>query len=438
MDRVGPLFDILGTHERKLGASFSFIPSENLPSPLSRLAFLSDGFSRYFFDEKEVFGRWNFQGGSIVGRVQQEILVPLLREVGGARHVNLHPVSGLTGMTLALAAFGGDRGSTVLSVPTACGGHPDTAYVGTKLGYAMRDIPFAGWADADLDALAERVRLERPTLLYVDHATALFPLDLRAFVDAVRLGAGGRPVHVHVDTSHVNGLVWGGQLPNPLACGADSYGGSTHKTFPGPHKAVLLTDDDAAAERLVLTGVNMISHHHTASMVALAIALVEWVECGGREYAAQVLRNARAFAARLAELGDDVQGRERGFTASHQVWVAPRPGADAYAAADRLFQAGLVVNPYAPLPSLGAVGLRLGLNEPTRLGVDESGARTLAELVHRVLDGEAPEAVARDVAGMRRDLAPAYCYGDEVVRREREALAAAAPAAGAWAGEPWG
>src|SRR5688500_10965333 len=91
----GDLFELLAEHERKFNASFALIPSEDLLSPLARAASLSDAFSRYFFGEHEVFGRWSFQGGSIVGRVQQEIVAPILRRSGQAQHVTLHASSGL-------------------------------------------------------------------------------------------------------------------------------------------------------------------------------------------------------------------------------------------------------------------------------------------------------------------------------------------------------
>ncbi len=425
MSQINRLFEILVEHEQKFNRSFSFIPSENILSPLARLAFLSDGFSRYFFDEREVFGRWSFEGGSIIGRVQQEILVPLFRRIGKAKHVNLHPVSGLTGMTLALAAFGGGAGSTVVSVPTSHGGHPDTRYVSEKLGYQVLDLPFADWAHVDLAALGRLVAERRPALVYFDHATALFPMDLVAVIGAIR-GAARAPLHVHVDSSHVNGLVWGGQLPNPLECGADTYGGSTHKTFPGPHKAVLFTNDDAVAERLILTAVNMISHHHTASVVALAIALVEFAECGGETYAARIRSNAKAFARGLHARGFRVQGEAWGFTDNHQIWIDTPAEFDAYAAASHLFQAGLVVNPYSPLPSLGGPGLRLGVNEATRLGLLPEDFDALADLfADLMLDKRSVAEVAPQVAELRRRHRPEFCFQEDAFEAKLVELAAA-------------
>ena len=422
--RVDRLFDVLVEHEEKFNRSFSFIPSENILSPLARLAFLSDGFSRYFFDEKELCGRWSFEGGSIIGRIQQEILVPLFRQVGRARHVNLHPVSGLTGMTLALAAFGGGRGSRVISVPVPNGGHPDTRFVSEKFGYRVLEMPFADWAHVDLDALGRMVRRKRPSLIYFDHPTSLFPLDLGVVIDTIR-NAARRPVHVHVDTSHVNGLVWGGQLPNPLDCGADSYGGSTHKTFPGPHKAVLFTNDDELAGRLTGAAINMISHHHIASVVALAITLVEFVECGGETYAARIRQNAKAFARALDARGFEVQGKGWGFTDNHQVWMAAPAGTDAFQAGSLLFQAGLVVNPYSQLPSLGGPGLRLGVNEPTRLGLIAPDFEALADRFADLLIAKKPLGdVARSVAELRRRHRPEFCFQDQVFEAKLSDLTA--------------
>jgi glycine/serine hydroxymethyltransferase len=361
-----------------------------------------------------VFGRWSFQGGSIAGRIQTEVVVPLLRRLGRAEYVNVHPVSGLTGMTLALAAFGGEPGGTVLSVPVERGGHPDTAYVAHKLGYQVGPLPFSHWRGVDLEALSALVERTRPGLVYVDHATALVPLDLSGLVSAVR--AAGTTTHVHVDTSHVNGLVWGEVLPNPLDCGADSYGGSTHKTFPGPHKAVLFTNSPELDEKLTLTAVNMISHHHLASVIALGIALLEFEHCEGRTYAAQVVANARAFGRSLSDAGVSVEGEPPDLTSTHQVWANAGEGGP-YATAATLFEAGLVVNPYNPLPSTGEPGIRMGVNEATRLGLREDGMAVLAHVYERAAnDRGAAARLGSEVAELRRSVEPQYCFkGDEAL-----------------------
>jgi glycine hydroxymethyltransferase len=415
VSQVDRLFDILIEHEEKFNRSISLIPSENAISPAARIAFLSDAFARYFFDERKVFGRWSFEGGSIAGRIQTEIVTPLLCKIGNAEYVSVHAISGLTAMTTALAAFGGDAGNHIISVDPSNGGHADTGYVAQKLGYVVHSVPFAGWAAVDFDALAELVSQVSPSLIYIDHATALVPIDIQQLVSTVRAASGSNRVHIHVDTSHVNGLVWGGQLRNPLVCGADSYGGSTHKTFPGPHKAVIFTNDGEIAEKLTLTAINMISHHHLSSVIALGIALIEFTECGGERYAAQVLANARTFARALAKHGIAVEGTAPWYTATHQVWVTAAADVDPYKLASQLFQAGIVVNPYNPLPTSRAAGIRMGVNEPTRLGAQEAEMDELATAFADVTEGEPIEAVGERVAGLRSRLSPQFCLDDQQV-----------------------
>lgn len=414
---VDQLFSYLRAHEAKYRSSVSLIPSENVLSPLARLAFLSDAYSRYFFDEYDVFGKWSFEGGSIAGQIQREILIPLLRDLGGAEFVDVRAVSGLTAMTTALAAFSGGPGTAVMSVPVSNGGHPDTAYVASKLGLRVLELPFADWRTLDLKALSEAIDRERPALIYIDHSTCLFPLDIGEVIATVRAASSSSaPVHVHVDTSHVNGLVWGGSLPNPLRCGADSYGGSTHKTFPGPHKAVLLTNSEAVSERLTMTAVNMISHHHLSDVIALAIAVVEFAECDGAGYARAVLANARSIAQSLSDGGLDVQGYGGEFTRSHQAWIDTRRFSDAHAAGSLLYQAGVIVNPHSPLPSIGTAGLRLGVNEASRLGISPDAISLLAGVIADVVTRRAtPEQARLQVRDIRASMRPSFCFDAETL-----------------------
>jgi glycine/serine hydroxymethyltransferase len=274
----------------------------------------------------------------------------------------------------------------------------------------------------DLDALRSLVNREQPCLIYLDQATALSCLDWTSIVTTIR-AAARMPVHVHVDTSHVNALVWGGQLPSPLSCGADTYGGSTHKTFPGPHKAVLFSNDATVFERLTLTANNTISHHHMASIIALAISLIEFDKCRGRDYAALILRNAVAFANALADQGFEVQGLPPNYTATHQVWISAPPDWAVHELASRLFDVGLVVNPYYPLPSLGELGIRMGVNEVTRLGLVESDLYTLARFFAATRTTTTDlSLLASEVADFRAGFRPAYCFDETILRDLRPLL----------------
>ena len=128
------------------------------------------------------------------------------------------------------------------------------------------------------------------------------------------------------DGAHVLGLIAGGQFHDPLAEGATWLTGSTHKTFPGPQRGVILGNLDAegekkywgAADRGVFPGTS--SNHHLYSLPALLVAVRE-MKAHGKAYAAQICKNAVALAKSLEACGIPVEAKEFGYTRSHQIAV---------------------------------------------------------------------------------------------------------------------
>jgi hypothetical protein len=91
-----------------------------------------------------------------------------------------------------------------------------------------------------------------------------------------------------------------------------------------------------------------------------------------------------------------------------------------------LFQAGLVVNPYNPLPSLGGPGIRFGVNEPTRLGLVGTDFVTVAEWIADIVLHERPvEEISPRVAELRRQHRPEFCFQDEAFEAKLNELGAA-------------
>jgi glycine hydroxymethyltransferase len=130
----------------------------------------------------------------------------------------------------------------------------------------------------------------------------------------------------------------------------------------------------------------------------------------GAEYAAQVVRNARALAEALAGAGLSVLGEKLGFTRSHQVAVDVAEFGDGGTLEQTLERANIIVNRQL-LPGdiqagrhyMHPGGIRLGVQELTRLGMRDSEMRQVAEFLSRVVvRKENPELVARDVAEFRR------------------------------------
>jgi len=258
----------------------------------------------------------------------------------------------------------------------------------------------------------------QPKVALFGQSVFLFPTPMKEMADAAKeVGAA-----VMYDGAHVLGLIAGGQFQDPLREGADVMTGSSHKTFPGPQGGFLLSssEDEAFQKRLnnaMFPGVCSSYHlHHVAGKV---MALAEFKEFGAA-YANDIVTNARAFAEALAAEGFDVLAESRGYTASHQVLTRHGDldsGAGAKAAA-LLEEAGIITN-MNMLPgdtkAMSPSGLRLGVQELTRVGFTADEMSDVASLYARVLlRGEDPNSVKADVHELKSThQIIRYCFNDD-------------------------
>src|SRR3989344_3634628 len=100
-------------HQKEYYNRIYLIPSENSPSITARLVFITDIFNRYFFPLQEN-RQWVFPGNQLLEKIYGRC-EDLLKEITGARYVNIKPISGVSAMTIALAALAkpGNRIATV-------------------------------------------------------------------------------------------------------------------------------------------------------------------------------------------------------------------------------------------------------------------------------------------------------------------------------------
>ena len=126
------------------------------------------------------------------------------------------------------------------------------------------------------------------------------------------------------DGAHVLGLITGGKFQDPFQEGAHFINASTHKTFPGPQRGVILgnmsNDQEMkwwnSVDRGVMPGSS--SSHHLHTLPGMLIAIREMAEYGN-QYASQTVANAKALGRALADEGVNVEAEEFGFTESHQL-----------------------------------------------------------------------------------------------------------------------
>jgi len=392
------------------------IASENIVSPLVQDIVRSDLHGRY---AEGLPGKRYYQGCNDFDTIES-LGISLAQEVFQAPFANIQSISGTVSNIGALKALAkpGDR---ITAVSTADGGHISHARMGAV---GLRDLNLTTYPwdeermEPDVDASCAMIREVQPKVALFGQSVFLFPTPMKEMADAAKeVGAA-----VMYDGAHVLGLIAGGQFQDPLSEGADVMTGSSHKTFPGPQGGFLLSssEDEAFQKRLnnaMFPGVCSSYHlHHVAGKV---MALAEFKEFGA-DYAKDIVTNAQAFAAALAGEGFDVLAESRGYTASHQVLTrhgSLDSGAGAKAAA-LLEEAGIITN-MNMLPgdtkAMSPSGLRLGVQELTRVGFTADEMNDVASLYARVLlHEEDPNTVKKDVHELKSNhQVIRYCFNDD-------------------------
>ena len=392
------------------------IASENIVSPMVQKIVSSDLHGRYA--EGLPFKRY-YQGCGGFDTIE-ELGLNLAKKLFNVPFANIQSTSGTVSNIAAMKALS-KPGDSITAVSTADGGHISHARMGAV---GLRDLNLSTYPwdedrmEPDIDASAALIRETAPKIALFGQSVFLFPTPLKELADAAHeVGST-----VMYDGAHVLGLIAGGCFQDPLHEGADVMTGSSHKTFPGPQGGFILSsnEDEKFQRRLnnaVFPGTCSSYHlHHVAGKV---VALAEFEEYGA-ELSRNTIANAQSFAAALAAEGFDVLAESRGYTASHQV-LTRHGELDSGAgtkAADLLEQAGIITN-MNMLPgdtkAMTPSGLRLGVQELTRVGMGTDEMLDVAQFYARVLlKGEDPAAVKSDVKDFKSDYQIIrYCFNEE-------------------------
>ena len=400
--------------------AINLIASENTPSDAVRRVQNSDFMGRYAEghpNEGDKVNRY-YQGTRYIDEIERMAHDEILT-LFQARQADVRPISGNAANTaIALGLLRG--GDTIVANSTDAGGHISHGPVGVfgrriqsrgqslKLGGSnsvhLHYLPLtADHYHVDAQKTIELIDQVAPQLVVMGKSLFLFPepvAEVAAFCKT-------KNIPLLYDGAHVLGLVAGGQFQAPLQEGATWMTGSTHKTFPGPQRGVILGNLDAegekkywpAADRGVFPGSS--SNHHLNTLPALVVATREMQQYG-REYAAQIVRNAQALGRSLDALGTAVEARDFGYTQSHMIAVNVAQAGGGVEVAKRLEDNDIIVN-YNMVPGdadpRNPSGLRIGVPEMTRFGMDERAMGELAQLMHDAIGGKDVKSQVHNLRG---------------------------------------
>jgi glycine hydroxymethyltransferase len=390
------LFDIIRREEERQNTTLQLIASENFTSRAVMAATGSVLTNKY----SEGYPGKRYYGGNRIIDEAEELAVRRACQLFGAEHANVQPHSGANANLAAYLAVL-EPGDTVLGMRLDQGGHLTH---GSPVNVSGRLYHFVAYGVTesderlDLEQLGALADQHRPKLI-VAGATAypriIDPAPIRRIADEV--GA-----LFLFDAAHVAGLIAGGIHPNPVRV-ADIVTLTTHKTLRGPRGGAILcsTELAPAIDKAVFPGLQGGPLEHV--IAAKAVAFREAAQPEFREYAAQIVRNARALASALATEGFRIVS---GGTDNHLMLVDLRPfdaeltGKIAQEALDR---AGITLNknqiPGDPRSPFVTSGLRIGTPAVTTAGMGEPEMEEIATLIGRVLrrpDDPSEAAAVRD------------------------------------------
>lgn len=387
------LANLLDLEARRQSETLCLIPSENHVSPAVLAATGSVLTNKY---SEGYPGKRYYEGQQIIDRVET-LAIERAKRLFGVEHVNVQPYSGSPANLAIYLAFL-HPGDTVMGMALPMGGHLTHGWNVSITGKWFRPVQYGVDRETgrvDFDEVRRVAREARPKLLFCGGTAIPRTIDFATF-RAVADEVGALLV---ADIAHIAGLVAGDAHPSPAPY-ADVVSTTTHKTLRGPRGAMLmsLARHASALDRAVFPGLQGGPHNHTTA--AIAVTLHEAATPSFRQYAHQIVANARALADTLLEQGLDLVS---GGTDNHLILIdLTRQDVPGKVAAQALDRAGLVTNynavPYDVRKPFDPSGLRLGTPAVTTRGMREVEMRIIGRWLRDGIDA----ARRRDEAALLR------------------------------------
>ena len=353
-----------------------------------------------------------YYGGCEYADVVENLARDRAKELFGAEHANVQPHSGSQANASAYAAVL-KPGDTILGLDLAHGGHLTHGHKLSFSGKLYRPTFYQVRKDTELidydelEAIAER---ERPQAI-IGGGSAYPRLWDFARMRQIADKVGAKYIF---DMAHIAGLVAGGAHPSPVPH-AHITTTTTHKTLRGPRAGLVLCGSDLAAalDKAVFPGQQGGPLVHIVA--AKAVALGEALRPEFKDYAAQVVANAKVLAEALNEAGFRIVS---GGTDNHLMLVDVfQKGILGSEAEDALGKAGITVNknsiPFDANPPLKPSGIRVGTPALTTRGMKEPEMRQISAWMTSALEHRKDESVLARIRGEVAELAnhfPLYAW----------------------------
>jgi len=360
--------------------TLNLIASENVLSNRARQVMGSDFAHRYAEGHP---GERYYQGTEVIDEIEARVKKNL-KSLFRCKQVDVRPISGTVSNESVFSRYI-NPGDVVMVNSTPGGGHISHHRAGSVGKYTQNIVNFPVTKDGyrmDVEKTLDLAATLEPKVMILGKSLFLFPEPVRELASFCK----PRRIALLYDGAHVLGLLAGREFQDPLEEGALLITASTHKTFFGSQRGLILSNVGENEWRKIDKGAfpGSSSNHHLDTLVALAIATYEMMEFG-QAYARQTIANAKALGAKLFGFGFKVQAAELGFTESHQLAVDVSEFGSGDEVARHLKDNNMILNmnllPFEPLDQVtNPAGIRLGVQEMTRFGMKEKEMEMIARL----------------------------------------------------------
>ena len=333
-----------------------------------------------------------YYGGCEYVDVVEQLAIDRAKKLFGAAYANVQPHSGAqANMAVFFALL--QPGDTVMGMNLTDGGHLTHGSPVNMSGKYFKIVPYGVRKEderIDYDEL-ERIAKECQPKLIVAGASAYARV-----IDFERMAkiAHGVGAYLMVDIAHIAGLVAAGLHPSPVPY-ADVVTTTTHKTLRGPRGGMILCKDAEFGKQFnkaIFPGIQGGPLMHV--IAAKAVALGEALQPSFKEYAQQVVKNAKVLADELTADGFRIV---TGGTDNHLMLVdLTSKNLTGKEAQNLLDEVNITVNkntiPFEPLSPFVTSGIRLGSPALTTRGFKEADMKEVADIIALVLDRPNDEA----------------------------------------------
>ena len=364
-------------HRQESG--LEMIPSENFVS-LAVLDALGSVLTNKY---SEGYVGKRYYGGCENVDVVEQLAIDRAKELFGAEHVNVQPLSGAPANVAVYFALL-EPGDTVLGMDLSRGGHLTHGHPVTTMAKIYNFIRYKTDAAGkiDLDNLRAMALEHKPKMILVGYSAYSREIEY----EKIKMIADEVGALTMADIAHIAGLIAGGEMNNPVPL-FDVVTTTTHKTLRGPRGGMIMCKKAIAQkiDKSVFPGFQ--GGPHENNIAAKAVAFKEALEPAFKDYAKQIRLNAKVLEKKFNEFGYKLMF---GGTDNHLLLIDVTPkGLSGKEAQIALDMAGITVNknmiPDDPRSPMDPSGIRLGTPALTTRGMKEKEMELVADMIHEAL-----------------------------------------------------